>query len=190
MWQVSYTSCRWKNNRALSTIVLITSPIDSRYQNTMLVKTSEIDLLRDVSSGYRDGKLAFTPLDRRARLSAIISNRRFTSRLLAPNHGERLDEEGEFAPAITLDFIPSSRCDFDSGSLFVSPPPRATRPRTKDAFLPRLHQIAATGAAARPQGRKSKITKERKRERDYFFAVLINCFCQRIEWNDFCDIIL
>lgn len=128
-------------------------------------KASEIDL-QDLRSSFRtclwsirDRELVFTPLERLAHLSAIISNRRLASRLLAPNHGERVDVEGEFAPAIALDLIPSSRFDFDSDSLFVSPPPRATRPRTKDAFFPRLHQAVATGAAARPRGSKRKIAK-------------------------------
>lgn len=68
--------------------------------------------------------------------------------------------------------------------LFVSPPPRATRAHTKDAFLPRLHQADATGAAARLQGKKGEIAKERGRGRDCFIISLINIHW-RIEQNNF-----
>lgn len=116
----------------------------------------------------------------------INNNRWLTSRLLTPNHGKRVDGEdgaGEFIPDITLDFIPSVvtlRFRFEFS--FVSPSPRATRLRTKDAFLSKLHQTDATDAAARPW-EKGEIVREKEKEKErekrrenHFIATLINHF--------------
>lgn len=87
-------------------------------------------------------------------------------------------------PLRSFSFRRRARVSISIWILFVSPPPRATRARTKDAFLPMLHQADATGAAARPRGKKGEIARERERGRDRFIVSLINIHW-RMERNNF-----
>jgi len=134
---------------------------------------SEINLLRDRD---REDSLSLARPSRVARFSII--NRWLMLRLLAPNHERRKDwRGGEFTlPLRSISF--RCRVSISIRVLFVSPPPRATRACTKDAFLSMLHQADATGAAARPWGKKGEIARERKRRRNRFIVSLINIHWQ------------
>lgn len=87
-------------------------------------------------------------------------------RLLASNHGERLERRrvNSLPPLRLISFYRRACVSISIRVLFVSSPPRATRARTKDAFLPMLHQADATGAAARPRGKLRKKKKKKKKE--------------------------
>jgi len=110
----------------------------------------------------RDRELAFTRTTPTPLVFSIINNRRLAPRLLASNHGKGGGWSGwiytrhnaRFHSVVTLRF----RFGFSLCRLLLE----LTRPRTKDAFLSRLHQ---TGAAARPWEKGEIVWGKRERVR-------------------------